>query len=216
MSMSALPTRFFADECLLRTRSADRCRWPHALYRERTSCRTTSSFTGCRDVQPGRPRARNRQMGFRDRDSEGEPKGRVYRTLPREMLATDTEMQDAAPLMSATQRVKVDPACNRRGGADFRAGATATHHHCDFGSESQNGGGAHFANDALDIPAVPTFPRPICLSADHLMHMGYAPSDLVRQADAIAVLECDVLWFPISANPRNGAAGLANVLCRKL
>lgn len=149
--------RLCADECVSRIHSADRHRWPHDLYRERASCRATSSFTGCRDFQPGRPRARNRQMGFRDQDSEGEPKGRVYLTLPREMLATETEMQDMAPLMPATQRIKVDPACNRRGGADFRAGATASHHHREFGSEAQDGDGADFANDALDIPAVPIF-----------------------------------------------------------
>src|SRR5438105_8522945 len=59
---------------------------------------------------------------------------------------------------------------------------------------------AEFA-ERFAIPVVEHRQRHLCLPADHPCHLGYNPGALLRDADAILVLECDVPWTPSREAP---------------
>src|SRR5204862_7502329 len=59
---------------------------------------------------------------------------------------------------------------------------------------------ADFA-ERFAIPVVEHRQRYLCLPADHPCHLGYNPGALLRDADAILVLECDVPWTPSREAP---------------
>jgi acetolactate synthase-1/2/3 large subunit len=51
------------------------------------------------------------------------------------------------------------------------------------------------------VPVVEHRHRHLNLSADHPCHLGYDPGDLLDNADAIIVVECDVPWIPSRQSP---------------
>src|SRR5438874_2666387 len=59
---------------------------------------------------------------------------------------------------------------------------------------------AEFA-ERFAIPVVEHRQRHLCLPADHPCHLGYNPGALLRDAEAILVLECDVPWTPSREAP---------------
>lgn len=130
-----------------------------------------------------------------------EPKGPVYLTLPREMLATATVTQDATPHPPATQRVTADPAAIAKAARILAQAQRPLIITASVGQNHRAVAALSSLAYALAIPVVSHVQKSMCLSTDHPMHMGYAPSDFVHQADAVVVLEYDVPGFPISASP---------------
>src|SRR5437879_662014 len=59
---------------------------------------------------------------------------------------------------------------------------------------------AEFA-ERFAVPVVEHRQRYLCLPADHPCHLGYNPGALLRDADAILVLDCDVPWTPSRQAP---------------
>ena len=133
-----------------------------------------------------------------------EPRGPVYLSLPREVLA------EAAPatMRAATRmRAAASPAPDAvsiAAAAELLAGA----HRpviitCNAGREA---GGfpalAAFA-ERFAIPVVQHKPRYLSLPSSHAMNLGYEPKRVVDEADVILALECDVPWIPVQAAPRD-------------
>ncbi len=54
------------------------------------------------------------------------------------------------------------------------------------------------------IPVVPFMARFVCLPSDHPMHLGFQPGPLLSQADVVLVVDCDVPWFPGPDGPPDG------------
>jgi len=124
-----------------------------------------------------------------------EPRGPVYLTLPREVIAAPMPSQaatrpfDAAPapapdakavaatarLLAQAQRPLIVTASAGRDPAAFAALG-------DFA--------ARFA-----IPVVQHRPRYFSLASSHPMNLGLEPARFVPEADVILVLECDVPWI---------------------
>lgn len=134
-----------------------------------------------------------------------DPKGPVYLTLPREVLA-DIVPAGCRPQASQppTRRLGADPAAIAEA-ADIIALArrpvviTASLGHNKAAVAALSALAERFA-----VPVVSHVPKSLCLPSDHPMHMGFAPNRFVADADAIVVLECDVPWIPNQVSPPAG------------
>jgi acetolactate synthase-1/2/3 large subunit len=136
-----------------------------------------------------------------------EPNGPVYLTLPRELLASPfpagrfTEargivaasapaadpdaLEEAAKLLGRAER----PLLITANGGRTAAGRAAI---------------AHVA-EMFGIPVVHYRPRYLALSTEHPMQAGWDPHGLLKDADLVLVVECDVPWIPAQGNPRPDA-----------
>ena len=131
------------------------------------------------------------------------PEGPVYLSLPREVLgepvrgftydspsrraaatapgADDGAVAEAAKILSKAKRPVIITAA---AGRDLAAVDVLG----EFASQ--------FA-----IPVVEHRQRHLSLSSDHPCHLGYDPTPLVREADAILAIEMDVPWVPSRVSP---------------
>ena len=136
-----------------------------------------------------------------------EPRGPVYLTLPREVLA---EKPDAFSFQSPARRQAASPpaadpdAIDRC--ADWIAAAenpliiTASTGQDPASTEALGALAERFA-----LPVVSYRPRYVCLPSDHPMHVGFEPGALCEDADLILVLDCDVPWIPSLHTPNPDA-----------
>jgi acetolactate synthase-1/2/3 large subunit len=132
-----------------------------------------------------------------------EPRGPVYLSLPREVLALPAA--SASPC-SRSRLQAAAPAA-----PDVRAMETAAEW---FAAAERpliiaaNGGRDAAGYAALDafaerfaIPVAQHKPRYLSLRSSHPMNVGYDPTRLVADADLIIVIESDAPWFPAQAQP---------------
>ena len=134
-----------------------------------------------------------------------DPKGPVYLTVPREVVAAPMTSGYKPPIsQSPTRRIGPDPAAIAEI-ADILAGAsrpvviTASLGHNTAAVAALSALAERFA-----VPVVSHVPKSLCLPTDHPMHLGFAPNRFVEEADAIVVLECDVPWIPNQVSPPAG------------
>jgi len=134
-----------------------------------------------------------------------EPKGPVYMSLPREVLAEPWEKRtDGEPVLAAA----LPPRPNAEGVAETaRTLAAAERPLVIAGNCGRDK--ASFAKLAdfatrFAIPVVQHRSRYLPLGSDHSMHLGFEPAGLVEQADALLVLESDVPWIPKRSPLRAG------------
>jgi acetolactate synthase I/II/III large subunit len=136
-----------------------------------------------------------------------DPRGPVYLTLPREVLAASVPAAASSNTnpQTALRPAMADPAALAEA-AGILAGAerpliiTASlgHNHAAVAALADLA--SRFA-----LPVVSHVPKSLCLSSDHPMHLGHSPARFVKNADAILVLECDVPWIPNEVAPPSGA-----------
>jgi len=131
-----------------------------------------------------------------------EPKGPVYLSLPREVLA-----QSAARAPRPVDPVRAAaPAA-----PDANAIAAAAHLLAAARRPlliTSNGGRdkeafaafAHFA-DRFAVPVLQQHPRYLSLPSAHPMNLGYDASSLLGEADLIIAIESDVPWVPARGTP---------------
>jgi acetolactate synthase I/II/III large subunit len=135
-----------------------------------------------------------------------EPKGPVYLMLPREVLA--------AGVSTTTPQLKAPPSAWSPA-ADPTALAKAAEILCKAerpliitAALGRNPSAVERLGDFAErfaLPVVSYLPTSLCLPTDHPMHFGYDPAALLREADAVLVIECDVPWIPSRVSPRPGA-----------
>jgi acetolactate synthase I/II/III large subunit len=134
-----------------------------------------------------------------------EPRGPVYLTLPREVLADrdrpparalpPTDL--AAPQPSASHIEAIARLVAR---AELPVIVTS-----NLGRDRAAVGvlGALAERHAIPV-ALPT-PSCVNLPASHPMNLGHAGAELIAKADVIVVAECEVPWFPRYVTPREDA-----------
>lgn len=132
-----------------------------------------------------------------------EPKGPVYLTLPREVLASPVEnFSYASPSRHVAASIPYpDPAAIDRA-ADMLAKAehpliitsSAGRDHDEMAQLAA-------LADMFAIPVTQRKPRYVALDSNHPMHMGYTPDAFLEGADCIVVIECDVPWIPSKKSP---------------
>src|SRR6516162_9067069 len=129
-----------------------------------------------------------------------EPRGPVYLTLPREVIAAPLAVEELPP---ARMHAAAAPAPD---GAAIAAAARILAQAKRPLIVTANAGRDAAAFTALAqfaeqfaIPVVQHRPRYLSLPSSHPMNLGFDPARLVQKADALLVLESDVPWIPSRA-----------------
>lgn len=127
-----------------------------------------------------------------------EPRGPVYLSLPREVLA---ENPGEFTFQSPTRRVAARAASADANALDEAAEilAAAENPLIITASMGQNRAAVPALESLAErfaIPVITYRPRYVNISSDHPMHLGYEPGAYLPDADAILVLDCDVPWIP--------------------
>src|SRR5688572_6530250 len=135
--------------------------------------------------------------------AKSEPQGPVYVTLPREILASAFSSPfSASPTIVAASVSAADPdvleeAAKLLGAAQHPLLITA------------NGGRTLDTSRAIEqlahnlaVPVVHYRPRHLALSTEHPMHCGWDPHALLKEADVVLVVDCDVPWIPKEGQPK--------------
>jgi acetolactate synthase-1/2/3 large subunit len=138
--------------------------------------------------------------------ARSEPQGPVYVTLPREILASPfpasfsatatiapasppgadpDAVEDVAKLLS---RARMPLLITANGGRTVESSRAI----------------AQFV-EAFAIPTIHYRPRHLALSTEHPMHCGWDPHALLKEADLVLVVDCDVPWIPKEGGPRPDA-----------
>jgi len=127
-----------------------------------------------------------------------EPRGPVYLSLPREVLA---EKPGDFTYQSPTRRHPARPASADANAIDEAAEilANAENPMIITASMGQNRAAVPALESLAErfaLPVITYRPRYVNISSDHPMHMGYEPGAYLPDADAILVIDCDVPWIP--------------------
>jgi acetolactate synthase-1/2/3 large subunit len=134
-----------------------------------------------------------------------EPKGPVYLSLPREVLAAPLP---GFALDKPTRRVAASPPAPDKNAINEAARILAAAHYPLVVTASAGRDPAAVAAlsdiaERFALPVVEHRPRHVSLPADHACHLGYDAGPYLDGADAILVLECDVPWIPSLKAPRH-------------
>ena len=137
---------------------------------------------------------------------KSEPQGPVYVTLPREILAQGftqkfsqaTTIQSASP--PAADPDALEEAAKLLGAARRPLLITA-----NGGRTLESSRAIEHLAQALAVPVIHYRPRYLALSTEHPMQCGWDPHPLLREADVVLVVDCDVPWIPREGNPRPDA-----------
>ncbi len=133
------------------------------------------------------------------------PKGPVYITLPREVLAAEIDEINYNPASQHANATVPYPDLNA---IDLLAESIMkADNPVIVTSQLGNVSGAVKAVSDLAqryaIPVTQYRPRTFNLASNHKMHMGFDPASLVQQADVIISIECEVPWIPRLAKPKS-------------
>ena len=138
--------------------------------------------------------------------AKSEPQGPVYVTLPREILASafQTEIHSATTLAPATppaaQPEALEEAAKLLAKAKSPLLITA-----NGGRTAESANAIEQLAQQLAVPVVHYRPRYLALSTEHPMHCGWDPHPLLKDADLVLVVDCDVPWIPKDGAPRREA-----------
>jgi acetolactate synthase-1/2/3 large subunit len=132
-----------------------------------------------------------------------EPRGPVYLTLPREVLAASLDNYEyASPSRHRTPSPPfpdtraIDEAAEMIAGAENPLIITTS-----AGRNTDDVAKLAALAECFAIPVSQRKPRYVCLSTDDPMHLGFNPDLFLEDADVIVVIECDVPWIPSKKGP---------------
>jgi acetolactate synthase-1/2/3 large subunit len=133
-----------------------------------------------------------------------EPRGPVYLTLPREVLAGDANgLSFTRPARyRAASAPYPDPAAVAKAASILAKAENPLIITSSFGVRPEEVALLAHLAEQFAIPVSQRKPRYLCLPTDHPMHLGYNPDAMLEAADAIIVLDCDVPWIPGKKAPK--------------
>ena len=132
-----------------------------------------------------------------------EPRGPVYLTLPREVLAAEVPENGAARASAAVIRPgapderTIAEAARLIASAERPVVITSS-----VGRDPAAVAALASLSERWALPVVSHIPKSLCLPSDHAMHAGFDPAPFLASADVVLVLECDVPWIPARHAPR--------------
>ncbi|TMH69137.1 MAG: hypothetical protein E6H57_09735 [Betaproteobacteria bacterium] len=135
--------------------------------------------------------------------AKSEPQGPVYVTLPREILASSfsQEFAKTATIVPATAPAAdpeaLEAAAKLLGNAQHPLLITA-----NGGRTVESSRAIEQLAHALAVPVIHYRPRFLALSTEDPMHCGWDPHALLKEADVVLVIDCDVPWIPKEGGPR--------------
>ena len=136
-----------------------------------------------------------------------EPRGPVYLTLPREVLADPTiaprrqaigRPAGAVPAQPAQQAI--EEAARLIAAAEFPLIVTS-----NAGRNPQAFSSLAALAETFALPVVQSVPNDLNLATDHPMHLGYEPGAFLPDADVVLVIDSAVPWIPKSVLLKPGA-----------
>jgi acetolactate synthase-1/2/3 large subunit len=134
-----------------------------------------------------------------------EPRGPVYLTLPREVLASPHK-ESATPLppteLSAPQPSArhVEQLADWIAAAEFPLILTS-----NLGRDTAAVGVLAALAERHAIPVAQPHASCVNLPASHAFNLGHAGTELLGKADLLLVVDCEVPWYPRYATPRADA-----------
>ena len=127
-----------------------------------------------------------------------EPRGPVYLTLPREVLAeSQTEFTISSPPRRHTgDRLYPNPQAIETAAALLAAAQNPLMITTSSGRNPETV--KHLVNlaESFAIPTVVFNPRYHCFPTNHPLHVGFSPDPFLDKADVILVVDSDVPWYP--------------------
>ncbi len=135
--------------------------------------------------------------------AKSEPQGPVYVTLPREVLASgfSSGFSGVSTITPATP-----PAADAEALAEAAKALAEAKHPllitASGGRTLESAQALEQLSHNLAVPVVHYRPRHLALSPAHPMHCGWDPHTLLREADVVLVVECDVPWIPKEGQPK--------------
>ena len=136
-----------------------------------------------------------------------EPRGPVYLTLPREVIAAPL----GASIDRAPSRLRPAPAALPHPDEVARAAAMIARAErplivtADVGRYPASVPALEAFAERFAIPVVQHHPRFHNIAFDHPMYMGALPGALLKEADLVFAAECDVPWIPSLEQPQPDA-----------
>jgi acetolactate synthase I/II/III large subunit len=133
-----------------------------------------------------------------------EPRGPVYLTLPRELLADPAPAEASAASALATPAAPAEPAIGELAellaGSETPAIVTST-----LGTDPEARAALESIAERLAIPVVQSWPFAINVRSDHPMNLRTSGAEWLGKADVILVLDAAVPWVPRRFRPRPDA-----------
>jgi acetolactate synthase-1/2/3 large subunit len=136
--------------------------------------------------------------------AKSEPQGPVYVTLPREILASDfskVKFSESSTIAPASPPA-ADPGALEEAAKILAAAQHPLLITANGGRTLETSRAIEQLAHALAVPVVHYRPRHLALSTEHPMHCGWDPHALLKEADAVLVVDCDVPWIPKEGQPR--------------
>lgn len=133
-----------------------------------------------------------------------EPRGPVYLTLPREVLA---DTRNVSGVQTSRKRdtgaaLHPDPDVIEAAAAALSAASHPIIITTTAGRNPEAVPELVSVAESFAIPVVEFNRRRMSFPTDHPLHLGYSPDAFVEKADVIVVVDSDVPWFPNSVTPR--------------
>lgn len=136
-----------------------------------------------------------------------EPKGPVYLSLPREVLAEEHReftFTPSHPRLYA--KPGPDPAAIRQAAALLKDAENPLIITSMVGKNPAAVGELVKLSESFAIPVTIAMSNLYMnFPTDHPMHLGFDPMEYLEEADVVLVIEADVPWFPIKGQPKPGA-----------
>jgi acetolactate synthase-1/2/3 large subunit len=134
-----------------------------------------------------------------------EPRGPVYLTLPREVLAEEqTEFRYTSPSRHATESPlypapeRIEEVAQALAGAEFPLIVTQR-----VGRQTNAVKSLVELAESFAIPVVSPAEMYMNFPSNHPLHLGYVSEPWVQEADVILVIDADVPWFPATTKLRD-------------
>ncbi len=138
--------------------------------------------------------------------AKSEPQGPVYVTLPREILACSFSSEFS---LKASIAAAAPPAADPETLEEAAKLLSVAQHPllitANGGRTQESSRAIEQLAQALAVPVVHYRPRHLALSTEHPMHCGWDPHALLKEADVVLVVDCDVPWIPREGKPKADA-----------
>ena len=138
--------------------------------------------------------------------TKSEPQGPVYVTLPREILASSFSANfSSTSTIAPASPPGADPEALEEVGKLLGKARMPLLITANGGRTVESSRAIAQFVEAFAIPTIHYRPRHLALSTEHPMHCGWDPHALLKEADLVLVVDCDVPWIPKEGGPRADA-----------
>jgi acetolactate synthase-1/2/3 large subunit len=135
-----------------------------------------------------------------------EPRGPVYLTLPREVLAGPLEefTMTSPPRRHVGNQFFPDPRLIEKAADMLASARNPLIITTSIGRNPQEVESLVALAERFAIPVITFNQRYMCFPTEHPMHLGFTPDPFLESADVILALESNVPWYPGITSPQAG------------